>query len=96
MSAAAAILRRQRRIVRAFEAADAVSPSSAVEPQSLGVRRGLVFDGLLRRGVLVPVDGTRFYLDPPAFDRLRSRQRRAALIMVALALIVWAIVALVD
>lgn len=93
---AAVILRRQRRIVRAFETADAVSPSSAVDPQTLGVRRGLVFDALRRSGVLVAVDGSRYYLDPPAFDRLRSRQRRIALIMVVLALIVWAFVAVIN
>lgn len=93
---AAVILRRQRRIVRAFETADAVSPSSAVDPQSLGVRRGFVFDALLRHGVLVAVEDSRFYLDPPAFDRLRSRQRRIGLFMVALALIVWALVAVLD
>jgi hypothetical protein len=84
-----AVALRVRAITRSFHQAGATSPATAKPLDELRVRgRGLAFRLLSRRGVLVPLPGGEFYLDPVAEDRWRRRRRTVLPIVLALVLVV--------
>lgn len=88
MTAAAVIIARERHIVAAFEGAGATAPERAVDPEVIGVSRGLVFQKLERRAILRESDTGRFYLDLAAWTATRRLQRRLALVMVGIVILV--------
>lgn len=84
-AAVAVIIRKQREIVALFQGAGATSPEKARDPGELGVDDGVVFQGLVRRSILRPGDGARFYVDLPAWEAHNTmRRRRAVIILVAI------------
>ena len=62
---------RRRVIVRGFLAAGAVSPETAKTCREAGVVEGLgmKLGQLVRRGVLVPCEGGRYYVDVSKSDQ---------------------------
>lgn len=78
MSAAAIIIRRQNRIIRAYREAEALDQANARRPEDLGVASRLAFRGLVRRGVLIDSGAGRYYIDSIAAERF-IRRRRARL-----------------
>jgi hypothetical protein len=83
----AILLARQRRAVRRFADAGALTPQSARRPREVGVGDGRIVRLLARRGVLVATADDRHYLDVAAWERLRSRRRRLAMLSLALVLV---------
>ena|SRR5579884_1579807 len=76
MSAAAVIIARQSRYLRAFQQAGATSPERARSLAELGLEDSFLFRGLLRRGYVVAAAGG-YYVDPV---RVAERRRRARLL----------------
>jgi len=87
MSAAAVILIQMRKIINGFRAANATSPVTAIVPSEHGIRRSIIFNRLVRDGVLVPVNEERFYLDEEREVEVQKRRRKTALFLVALIII---------
>ena len=88
MGAAAVIIARQNRYLRAFEQAGAIAPERARSLADLGLRDSRIFHGLVRRGYIVAAAGG-YYVD---LVRVAERRRRgrmfAAILAIALLLMV--------
>jgi hypothetical protein len=80
-AAAAAVIAREKRIVRAFREAGATSADKAVVPADIGVHGRVAFKRLVEHAVLIESGNGRFYLDEQKWQRLRSLRRRLALIL---------------
>lgn len=85
MSAATAILIRERKVVGAFRDASATAPEAARSLEQLGLRDDLAFGRLRRRAVVREVDDGRYYLDAASWDALRGTRRRRVAIALAVA-----------
>jgi hypothetical protein len=90
MSAAAAVAaasqRRQREIVAAFAGAGAVDAEHARTAEELGVRDRLhAMRHLQDRGVLHLAAAGRYWVDLAAWQALRHRRRRIALVIALIA-----------
>ncbi|MEO6212301.1 MAG: hypothetical protein ABIP65_01620 [Vicinamibacterales bacterium] len=69
---------KERRMVRRFEEAGALSPDSARSLEQLELPAGRVLRRLRERLVIRQVNGDRFYIDQEAWAMLRKRRRRHA------------------
>lgn len=78
-SAAAAVMARQERYLRAFERAGATEPSRARTLAELGLSDSRPFQTLVRRGYVIAASPGLYYVDA---DRVRRRRLRARLAFV--------------
>lgn len=79
----AVMLRKQRKLVRAFEEAGAISAAQARTAAQLGLQPGMAWHRLVSHAVLrCPGEG-RYFLDIANWQRLRGRRRHLALAVVA-------------
>ena len=83
-AAAAAVIAREKRIVRAFREAGATSAGKAVAPQDIGVHGRVAFKKLVGHAVLRESGNGRYYLDEQKWEYLRSLRRRLVLIVLLL------------
>ena len=83
---AAAMVRRQRRIVEQLRSAGATSPDRATPAATFGGDEGMAF-GILLRHAVVKKTGERYYLDEPAWEAHRARRHRRVLIALTIALV---------
>jgi len=88
MSGAVVII-KQNRLMRDFADAGATSPKTAAVPEDIGCRQSWVFRRLVSRGVFVPVEDGRFYLDVVAADEFKRRRRTWAVVVIVAALLVF-------
>jgi hypothetical protein len=86
--AAAIVAQRRRRILARFREAAALSPDRARGREELGIRDSHLFRRLVSAGVLVSVDGGRYYLDEEAARRERRRRVTRALIVIGLVVMI--------
>ncbi len=96
MSAAAVIALRRKKFIRRFAERGATSPEKAVPFADLGMRRSWVFDQMVTRGVFVPVGSDRYYMDWPAAEAFLAAQRRRALGIAVVLILVFLIVLLAS
>jgi len=91
---AAIIIAMQNRIMNRFMDHNAVSPEQAKTIEDLGLKKNLLFNKLLRRGVLVQTPDERYYIIPEKAAQYKRRRRIIILIVMAVVLaafglIVW-------
>lgn len=91
MSAAAVVMRRQRQFIRGFAERGATCPDRAIVFGDLGMRRSWIFDRLVARGVFVEVEQNRFYMDAEAAQAFLQAQRRRAITITGILLVVFLI-----
>lgn len=76
-------MRKERQIVAALRERGALSPSSAIP---LGVSKGVgggALRSLIRNGAVVEAGTAAYYLNPDAYEKMRSQRRlRIGLILV--------------
>lgn len=87
MSATVAVMAILRRYVRIFRKAGATSPSTAIRPPEHGVRNSMLFQKLVRQGVLVKMGDDRYYLDETREAEMRNRRQKAVIIVLAILVI---------
>ncbi len=80
MGAAAVVIARQNRYLRAFQQAGATSAECARSLADLGLRDSRIFRGLLRRGYIVAAAGG-YYVN---MVRVAERRRRGRIIAAVL------------
>ncbi len=83
----AAVILKQKKLMRCFRDAGAVSPDTARSLQEIGVRDSWVFRRLMHDGVFVPADTGVYYLDRVAAGRYRDQWRMKAMTITALVLL---------
>ncbi len=86
MTNGALVAGKQNQVLRAFGSAGATRPELAKTPEEAGCRDSLALQSLVRRKVLVPVGGGRYWLDSRAAEAFR-KQRRAIMFGVLLLVI---------
>jgi predicted nucleic acid-binding Zn ribbon protein len=93
MSAPAVILIKMNRYIRIFREAGATNPSQSIIPEEHGIRNSYIFKKLVRKGILIPVDDQRYYLDEvkEADDRKRRRTMVSILLLLIVALIIFGV-----
>ena len=83
-AAVAAVIAKEKRIVRAFRDAGATSADKAVSPADNGVHGRVAFKKLVGHAVLRESGDGRFYLDEQKWQDLRSLRRQLVLIILLL------------
>lgn len=78
------ILRKERKVVRRFQEAGAISPSSAKRLDDVQVRHGLGLRRLRDRVVIREAQPDQFYLDEEVWVALGRTRRRVSLAVLAL------------
>jgi len=96
MSAAAVIMARRKRYVRAFYGAGALSPGTARSLAEVGQWDSRFFQQMVRQGIFVQVGDGRYYLDQVRWGQVASLQRRMALFTIGLVLVFIAVVQLLS
>lgn len=85
---AAAVVRRERRIVEQFVAAGATSAERATTAAALGIEQGHAFRLLLGHGVLQSAGPDRLFVDLARWRAHRRKRLRTGLTCAAIALVV--------
>ncbi len=78
------ILRHERQIVRRFQEAGAISPSTAQHLDDLHPGHRLGLHRLRKRAVIREAQPDRFYLDQEVWEALSRTRRRVSLAVLAL------------
>jgi hypothetical protein len=89
MSAAAVIAIRRRRLVKRFREAGATDPEHAIMPETVGVRRSWIFDQMAERGVFLPTEDGRFFMDDRAAVAFLRQHRNRTLLMSGILLLLF-------
>lgn len=84
MNPAIIILIVMNRYIRRFREAGAINPGAAIIPAEHGIRQSPVFQKLVRRRILIPVNKERYYMDEEAAAVFRKRRQSIALILLLL------------
>lgn len=89
MSAGAVIAIRRKRLVKRFREAGATDPQHAITPEALGERRSWIFDQMIKRGVFLPTQDGRFFMDDRAASEFLRQRRTRALFLGGILLLVF-------
>lgn len=95
MNTAAIIIAIQNKIIRKFRTTGTTNPKSAKTIEELGIRHHLLFNKLVRKGVIVQ-NGNKYHLDENRTYEFIQQRRRIALIVLTLVLVTVALFALVN
>lgn len=93
MSAAAVILLKRAKYLRAFREAQATSPDTAKPLMQLGIRDSFLFRRMVSRGVFVALPDGRYYLSEPEAQTSDARLWTTMLVLIILGLLILALTA---
>jgi hypothetical protein len=96
VSAAAVIILRRKKFIRRFVEQGATSPDQAIPFADVGMRRSWVFTQMVARGVFVPVESDRYYLNESAAQEFLATQRRRALIVTGVLFLLFLVILLAS
>lgn len=87
-NATGAIIAAQfKKIVRSFHIHEAYSSGTAKTTEELGINQNLIFNKLIRRGVIMKSGTRKYYLDKERLEQYSQMRRKIALlILLAIAL----------
>jgi len=88
----AAIIAKKKKYIRAFRNANALSIQQAIGANELGIKKGPIFNKLLREGVIREADNERFYLDEATEREVTTRRRKTVSIILFVILLALAVV----
>jgi hypothetical protein len=93
--AAAAVVRKEKKVVRRFREAGATSTSTAQPLEHVGVTKGLGLRRLRERAVIREAASNRYYLDEEVWEAVRRMRRRvvAILLVIGVALLLTGVLA---
>jgi hypothetical protein len=95
MSTAAIIIAIQNKIIRKFRTTGTTNPKSAKTIEELGIRHQLLFNKLVRKGVIVQ-NGSKYYLNEQRADTFIQQRRRTIFVVLALVFAAIALYALIN
>lgn len=95
MSTAAIIIAIQNKIIRKFRTTGTTNPKSAKTIEDLGIRHHLLFNKLVRKGVIVQ-NGSKYYLDEQRTEEFIRQRRLTMLTVLAIVLVLVALFALIN
>lgn len=89
-SAASVVIRRQNQYIDRFNRLGATDAEHAIYPEEVNIRRSFLFIRMVDRGVFVPCQDGRYYIDNQAAVRFKDmrRQRLMAVLIVIIFMII--------
>jgi hypothetical protein len=96
ISPGSVVAAKRHHYVSKFKEVKALGPENALEPQSYGLSENLIFNRLVRQGILVPVANNRYYLDENKEQQARQQRKRRIMLMVGMILFVIAAMAIIN
>ena len=90
-TAATAVIAQRNKIIRRFKEAGATSPDRPIDPATRQIRQSLIFNKLVRDGVIVKVSAHHFYLNEARATEYRTQRQQVVgivLVVVAITIIV--------
>jgi hypothetical protein len=84
----------ERRVAEYFLQQDAVRPGSAIEYDPARPVRARAFSRLTEHHVIRPGEGSRWYLDAPAWIERRAERRKRVVLLAAAGVVIGAIAAI--
>ncbi len=94
MSAAAVIALRRKKFIRRFAERGATSSDKAILFADLQMRPSWIFEQMVTRGVFVRLENNRYYMNEQSAQAFLAAQRRRALAIASVSLLVFLIVLL--
>lgn len=95
-TAAIAIMAQRKKLIRRFKNAGATSIDTAINATDHGIRHSMIFQKLVRDGVIVNTNNNQFYLDEAAETELRKLRLRIIFMMLSVVAILFVIYLLVN
>ena len=77
----AIVAAQYKKIVRSMQTHEAFSASTAKTPEELGVRYGLIFRRLVRKGVIIETGSGKYYFDRNRYEQYNQMRRKFALLV---------------
>ncbi len=77
----------RKKYVRVFKRQGAISPQSAIKPEDFGLNRRLIFNSLLRQGILSAAAKDHFFLNETKEQEVLKSHKEMAVIIMSLLLI---------
>lgn len=74
---------QRKRLLRAFQRVNAISPDKSINPQEQGIRMGFIFKNMVRQKVIVQTSTSKYY-----FNEEREKEVKRNLLQVIVALMV--------
>lgn len=81
---ASIVLNKMKRYIRISRSVNATDVSVAIIPEQYGISDGLIFQKLVRKGILVTVNGQRYYMDEEKKVWWRKRRRKIVIILMVI------------
>ncbi len=78
----AIIAKKIKKIIRHFDEAGALTEKTARNPEELGIRKGLIFNRLVRNGVMVEGSQQRYFLNRENLAIYQANRRRRIIIAI--------------
>ncbi len=85
----AVVIVTQNKMIRRFRDVGATGPCSAQTPAQIGVRESWLFRRMTARGVFVPTEDGKYYLDEASVEDFVRRRRAKARTITAILLLVF-------
>ncbi len=86
MAVVPVVLIRMKRYMRVFHKAGATNVSTAIIPEEHGIRKSWVFNKLVRKGIFVPVNNERYYIDIEKETAFKNRRQSIVIVLLLLIL----------
>lgn len=86
----AMIIARQNKYIRTLKQLEATSARKSINLEEYGIRKSLIFNKLMREGIIIQTYHNRYYLDVAKEEE--QRQRRRSIIIMLLILIISSII----
>ena len=84
-----AVMARQKKIIRIFQHAGAVKSFKAIVPSEYGISKGVIFNRLVRNGILLATHDGRYYLNEIREKEVRKRRQDIiGIVLMVIAIIV--------
>lgn len=90
-TAAIAVIAQRNRIIRRFKESGATAPQRAIDPAMHQIRQNMVFNKLVREGVLIKVSAHHFYLNERRASAYRTERQQTTLVVLAIVVVVIAV-----
>lgn len=91
MSSASVIIHKQNKYINIFNELGAIDEDHSIDLNEVGIRKNYVFIRMCDRGVFVPCNNGRYYINNQAAILFKENRRKRALTALVIVLIIFAV-----
>lgn len=93
------ILLKQKKYIKLFRKVGAIDAEHSISLNDFGIRKSLVFNKMIRRGIFIQCESGKYYINNQAAEdliNLRSRRAKITIIIAVVAFLVFCIIQLIH